>query len=420
MQKKTLAIDGGKPVRTTPWPARGLIGEEEKQAVVALFDQAMASGNAPGYNGPEEEAYAREFAESLGGGFADGVSSGTAAVYTALKALRLPAFSEVVVGCVTDPGGMMPIALLNCIPVPADSVPGAYNTGPEQIEAAITPLTRALVVAHIFGEPADMEGILTVARKHNLPVVEDCAQAHGARLHGRPLGTFGTIAAFSTMFGKHHCTGGQGGVVFTRDEALLPEIRRAADRGKPFGLPPGSTNPSASLNLNLNEIAAAIGRRQLRKLPSIVARIRTVVAGIRAGLQTVPGLSVPEPLPGAEPSYWKLRIRFDSERFSCDKATFCEVLKAEGLTPIMENYRAALPHRQDWFVKRNVFGTPGLPWSSPEYRGDREREDPCPNVMEAMERHFALLCHEGWGPREVEDAVEILRKAATAFLRQVQ
>jgi dTDP-4-amino-4,6-dideoxygalactose transaminase len=154
---------------------------------------------------------------------------------------------------------------------------GSYNSGPEQIEALISPLTSAILVAHIAGEPVDMTGILAVARKHNLPVVEDCAQAHGAKINGQMVGTFGDIGAFSTMSGKHHCTGSQGGVVFTKQESLYHEIRRNSDRGKPFFLPTGSSNPVASLNLNLNDIAATIGRIQLKKLPDINARRQIVV-----------------------------------------------------------------------------------------------------------------------------------------------
>ena len=97
MEQETLALHGGPKVRAQPWPERGLIGPEEKAAVDALFDQAIATGRAFGYNGPEEEAYCREFSDYLGGGFADAVSSGSAAVYVALKALNLPPFSEVIV-----------------------------------------------------------------------------------------------------------------------------------------------------------------------------------------------------------------------------------------------------------------------------------------------------------------------------------
>ena len=167
----------------------------------------------------------------MGGGYADAVNSGTSAIYVALKSLNLPPFSEVIVAAVTDPGGMMPIPLLNLIPMVADTAPGSYNTGPEQVEALISPLTSAILVAHIAGEPVDIAGIMAVARKHNLPVIEDCAQSHGAKIKGQMVGTFGDIGAFSTMSGKHHCTGSQGGVVFTKNEALYHEIRRQFGSG---------------------------------------------------------------------------------------------------------------------------------------------------------------------------------------------
>ncbi len=415
MTCKSLAINGGTPLRIAPWPPRGLIGYEEKEAVDALFNEAIASGQAPGYGGEQEQAYCREFTAMMGGGVADAVNSGTTAVYVALRALELEPFTEVVVGCVTDPGGMMPIPLMNCIPIPADTAPGSFNPGPEQIEAAITPLTSAIVVAHIFGEPADMDGILAVAERHSLPVVEDCAQAHAAFLHGKPLGSFGTTAAFSTMFGKHHCTGGQGGLVYSRHKDLLPIIRRVADRGKPIDLPPGSTNQIASLNLNLNEISAAIGRRQLQKLPAIAARLRAIAVRVREGLSDVPGVSVPKPMADAEPSYWKLRLEFHQDRMTCDKDTFCAALRAEGLGTIMENYRAALPHLQEWFVKRRVFGTSSYPWASPDYRGDLNRQFPCPNAMTAMERFFVMLSNEAWTDKDVDDAIAILRKVEAAY-----
>ena len=316
MPKSQLAIHGGTPIRTKPWPPRALFGEEEKQAVIDLFDQAIASGTAFGYEGPTERAYCEEFAEFLGGGYVDAVNSGTNAVYVALRALNPEPYTEIIVSPITDQGGVMPVPLLNCIPVVADTAPGSFNVGPEQIEAAITPLTSAIVVAHIMGEPADMEGIMAVARRHNIPVVEDCAQAHGAKLNGQYLGTFSEVSAFSTMFGKHHATGSQGGLVFTKDEDLYVKIRQASDRGKPFGLPAGSTNTMATLNFNLGDLGAAIGRVQLKKLPQIVGKRQEVAKAIIAGIEDIAAVSAPEQLPGAEPSYWYLRLRVNEEHLS--------------------------------------------------------------------------------------------------------
>ena len=410
-----LAIYGGPRLRSDPWPERGLVGAEEKAAVDALFAQALASGRAPGYNGPPEEAYCQAFAAYLGGGFADAVSSGTAGVYAALRALDLPAYSEVIVGAINDPGGIMPIPLLNCIPIIADTAPGSFNTGPEQVAPLISPLTSAILVPHIAGEPADIAGIVSLANARGIPVIEDCSQAHGARLNGHPVGSFGALAVFSTMFGKHHCTGGQGGVVFTRDEATYWAIRRASDRGKPFGLPEGSTNALASLNLNLNDLAAAIGLEQLGKLPRIVEHRKRLVAELARGLASLATVKLPAPLAGAEPSYWFLRVRFCADQATCDKPTFCQALQAEGL-PVTPDYKA-MPHTMDWFVQRRVFGTPGYPWISSDYRGDPERTFACPNARAAIADHFVLSIHEGWGEREVADCVAILTKVDAAYKR---
>lgn len=411
-----LALYGGPRVRTNPWPERGLIGLEERAAVNALFDQAIETGQAIGYNGPQEAAYCQEFSSYMGGGYADAISSGTAGVFIALKALGIEPFTEVIVGAVTDPGGLMPIPLCNCIPVIADTMPGSYNTGPEQVAALISPLTSAIVIPHIAGEPADIAGIMQVAREHSLPVIEDCSQAHGATLYGQMVGTFGNVAVFSTMFGKHHSTGGQGGLIYTQDEGLYHALRRAADRGKPFGLPAGSTNAIASLNLNANELGCAIGRAQLAKLPGLIATRRAVAARLADGIRGLRTVSFPALIPGAAASYWFLRLRFHADQATCDKATFCAALAAEGLT-INPSYRAALPHTMDWYVHRHVFGNSGYPWSSPAYRGNPDQQFPCPNADAVMDTDFNLHAHENWKNAEIADAVTIFRKVDAAFAR---
>jgi len=415
MQQRSQAAqaDSAK-VRVKPFSSRGHIGLEEKAAVDEFLERVIESGVLPPYDGEEELAYCAEFADWLGGGYADAVSSGSAAVYVALKALDLEPFGEVIIGAFTDPGGMMPIPLQNLIPVIADSLPNSYCTGPEQIAALISPLTRAIVVPHIAGEPADMEGIMALARQQSIPVIEDCAQAHGARIHGQLVGTFGELAAFSTMGGKHHSTGPQGGVVFTRDEARYQAVRRASDRGKPFFLPPGSSNVTASLNFNLNDLAATIGRVQLRKLPASVERRRAIVGQLREGLADLAVVSLAPPRPGYESSYWFLPVRYHPEATSCDKATFCAALNAEGLS-VMTDYRPGMPHGQEWFVKRRVFGNSGYPWVSPDYKGDPNRHFACPNAHAMIESHFNLMLHENWNSQEIDDAIAIFRTVAGAF-----
>ena len=410
----SLAIDGGQPVRTQPMPSRCLIGQEEKQAAMRLFDEAIASGQPFGYNGPNEKQYEEDFARFMGGGYADGVNSGTNALFVALGALGLDAFSEVIVPPISDPGGVMPVIFIGCVPVVADADVRSYNTCADEIERMITERTRAIVVAHIGGDPVDMDPVMALARKHNLYVVEDCAQAHGARYKGKMLGTFGHTAAFSMMFGKHHCTGGQGGVVYTQDEAMYWRIKRFADRGKPFNLDaPG--NVTAGLNNNLNELSAAIGVAQLAKLPTIVQKRHRIGEAVKAGLAGRKAVSVGWQPEGSESSYWFLRIAVNPEAIRVDKASFCKALNAEGI-PATEHYRH-IPGEAPWFKNKATFGTSGFPWNCSDYRGGPEPRVKIENAIAAAERHFNISMHENYGPRETQGIIDALVKVEAAYLR---
>lgn len=409
-----LAIDGGEKVRPDPVPPRRLFGEEEKAAAAALFDRAIESGQAFGYNGPEEQAYEQEFADYMGGGYSDLVSSGTSAIFVALGVLQLEPLGEVIVPPITDPGGIMPVPMLNCVPIIADAHPGSYNMGPDEIEAVLSERTRAIIVGHIAGEPADMDPILEIARARDLPVIEDCAQAHGARYKGQLVGTLGDLAAFSTMSGKHHATGAQGGVVFTKNEDLFWEAKRFADRGKPFNTEFPS-NVRMGLNLNGSDLAAAIGRVQLRKLPDIVARRQAFVRLLEERMKGLRSVRLGWTPPGAESSYWFLRMHIDRDALKVDKATFVNALAAEGI-PCSVAYRA-MPSEAKWFVEQNTYGTSGYPWTAPEYAGDRNPAFPCPNCVEAVETHFSIPANENYGEREAEDFAAALRKIEEAYLK---
>lgn len=442
---EALAINGGSKVRTTPPPVRRLFGTEERDAVVDLFNRAIAEGShLLGYNGEQEEAYCREFCEFMGGGFADGVNSGTNAVFVALRALELEPYSEVITSPVSDPGGVMPVAMCNLIPVAADAEPGFYNTSADEIAKRITPRTRAILVTHITGRPVDMEPVMDLANKHNLYVIEDCAQAHGTVIFcrnapcdacrekglsvcpGRKAGTFGHIATFSTMFGKQHACGGQGGFVYTRDESLYWRVRRHADRGKPFGISlgggagagvggasGGGANAVAALNCNMDELHACIGRVQLRKLPDMIAHRRKLARRIIDGCAGLAGIHPVGDPPHGESSYWFLFLNFDHDAYRVDKETFVKALCAEGLH-FGPSY-AYYPSRMLWAKNRQVFGTSALPWSGAGHDAERPDAYPLDNVMKVDRDHVFMLFNEGWTEDDAEDAVRILRKVDGVF-----
>ena len=413
MSDDKLAVNGGAAVRTGPFPARALFGEEEKAAAVALFDEAIAGGQAFGYNGPHEEAYQAAFAESLGGGFAKAVNSGTSAVLAAVAALELEPGAEVIVPPISDPGGVMPVAMMNCVPVPADGDGFSFNAGAEQIAAVMTERTKAIIIAHIMGEPGDMPAIMDLARQRGVPVIEDAAQAHAASVAGRPVGAWGELAAFSTMSGKHHATGAQGGVVFTKDEGLFWKARRFMDRGKPFGTDETS-NVRLGLNLNSNELSAAIGLVQLGKLPGIVARRRAAAEAIFAGLAELQAVSPPRLVDDAVATYWYVRVVVDESKLTVDKTTFAEAVAAEGI-PLGVSY-GHLPSEHVWFRERRTYGTSGYPWPDGAGGAAAAKID-LPNAAAVIASSFILSVHENWTDAEVRDTLAAMKKVERAYLK---
>lgn len=410
-----LAINGGE-MAAPNLPERHHFGAEERAAALRIIDDAIAKGDAPAYGGPEEEAFGKEFAELLGGGYADAVNGGTTSVFVALRSLPIEPFTEIIVGPITDPGGIMPIVMMNCIPVIADSAEDSFNMSVDTVKAVYTERTSAIVVPHIAGEPVDMEPIMEFAREKGLYVVEDCAQAHAAKINGKYVGTFGDAAGFSMMFGKHTCTGGQGGVVFTKDEDTYWRVRQNSDRGKPFGLPAGSTNCVASLNFNLDELGCAIGREQIKKMNPIAEARRNVVAKIFAGIEYKDIIRAPKLPEGAEPSYWFMRMIFDVDKVTCDKHTFCEALKAEGLD--IGEYYNALPYTQTWAQEKRVFGNSGYPWAAPEYKGDKNMTYTVPaNVAKVREQNINLFMYESYTDEDVAKVVNAINKVCAAYAK---
>lgn len=257
-----------------PAPPRRLFGREEFRAIREVFQHAWKTGVDFGYQGEFEKRYTDAFVAYQGGGYADAVATGTAAVFVAVATLELPSGSHVICSPITDPGTVSAIILNGHKIVIMDSVPGSYNAGPDQFLSAITPETRAVVLVHAAGKAAPVDQIVQLARARGIKVVEDCSQAHGASLNGKKVGTFGDIAAFSTMYRKAHATGPCGGVVYTKSEALYWKARSYADRGKPFGTESfDEKDPSQflfpALNLNLDELSCAIGFATLKKLDAI-------------------------------------------------------------------------------------------------------------------------------------------------------
>jgi dTDP-4-amino-4,6-dideoxygalactose transaminase len=415
IELERLAVDGGTPVRAEPMPRRIVFGQEERAAVLALMDRELECGGGfDRYGGSEVDSYEHEFALHVGTAFGTATSSGTAALHAALGALRLEPYSEVITPPITDPGGVMPIVWLQCIPVFADVDPETFNLDPRAVARAVTPRTRAIIVTHLAGQPADIAPILEIAHRHDLVVIEDCAQAHDAVYEGRLVGGLGHLGAFSLMSGKHSVAGGQGGMVVTDDEELYWNVKRFADRGKPFNSAE-SRSLFLGLNYRMTELEAAIGRVQLGKLPGIASRRRALVARLGERIADLQTVRVGKVIENAESSYWFLLLRVERERLTVGKEQLARALSAEGL-PVSPSYDHIV-YDAPWLRDRQTFGHSHLPWAAAPESGATADGEPCPNARLAIANHLMVGLHEGWSDREVEDLATALRKVERAYRR---
>lgn len=239
--------------------------------------------------GPFVQAFEKEFAEVAGAAGAAGCSNGTAALFLALKALGIGPGDEVITTPHTFFATAEAICETGARPVFADIDPVTYNIDPEQIQAALSPSTRAIVPVHLYGRPADMTSIMAIAEKHDLLVVEDCAQAHLAKIDGQPVGTFGAAGTFSFFPGKNLGACGDAGAVISNNAELIDQIRRLANHGRTDKY----THASLGYNHRMDGVQAAILRVKLRYLPEWTAHRQRLAGYYSQGLSDLPEIQTP-------------------------------------------------------------------------------------------------------------------------------
>jgi dTDP-4-amino-4,6-dideoxygalactose transaminase len=395
-----LAINGGPKVRIKPLPYRAHFGEAELEIVTHVFRDSWQGGADFGYQGRYEKLYTDQFCRFQGGGFADAVSSGTAAVYLALGALNIEPGSDVVVSPVTDPGGVSPVIIAGMNIVIADSERDSFNVGPAEFEKAITAKTRAAVLTHVGGLPIDIEPIIQMAKSRGIKIIEDCSQAHGAMYKGQRVGCFGDIAAFSTMFSKNHATGGCGGIVYTRDEDYYWLVRSLADRGKPFRDPDfDPKNPSEflfpALNFNLDELSCAIGASTLSRLPDTIDKRYEIAGKIDTALEECLVVSGCRKPPNGKESLFFHTVEVDVDRLSVPKAEFAEAVAAEGIW-INPHYKYVV---SEWKWVRKYLSS----------------EANTPNAVDFRDRTFNILFNEQFTDEDIRDVIASIRKVESVL-----
>ena len=315
-----LAAHGGTPVRTAAMPGWPHFDHDD----LAAAHGVLTSGKVNYWTGEHGRHFEREFAQWVGAPHAVALANGTVALEIALRALGVGSGDEVIVPSATFIATASAVVACGARPVVVDVDRDSQCLTPESVQPAISPKTTALVVVHLAGYPADVVPLLRLAREHGLRVVEDCAQAHGARRDGQGVGTFGDIAAWSFCQDKIMTTAGEGGAISTADEQLWQRCWEMKDHGKSFQAvyqsahPPGFRwlHESFGTNARMTEVQAAVGRSQLRKLADWVTARRTHARQLREELAELEALRLPAVPEQVEHAYYKFYAHLRPDRLA--------------------------------------------------------------------------------------------------------
>ncbi|WP_236794487.1 DegT/DnrJ/EryC1/StrS aminotransferase family protein [Amycolatopsis sp. GM8] len=397
-----LALDGGRPVRTAALPGWPVFGPAE----IAAASDVLRSGQISYWTGPHGRAFEREFAARAGTLYAVAVSSGTVALELALRGLGIGAGDEVVVPAVTVMATASAVVRCGAKPVLADVDVRSRCLSRETVEPVLSRRTRAVVVVHLAGHPAELAPLIQFAGEHDIRLVEDCAQAHGARYFGQPVGGFGDVAAWSFGHNKILTTGGEGGAVTTSDLALWRSCWEFKDQGKNVAAVQRSQlgrtqwlHDGFGTNARMTELQAAIGRIQLGRLDEWVKQRRVNAALLLDVLRTLPAVRAEDPPAHVEHSYHRFYAHLRPERLGSgwDRDRVIDAINAEGI-PCGPGGNTEI-YRERAFA--DVEGTPPF----------------LPAAAELGRTSFTLPIHPGLGADEMRDvttAVVKVLKAATA------
>ena len=396
--KTSLAVHGGAPVRTRPWPAWPEHGTAERDAVLRVLE----SGNWGGHPSPNTEAraLAAEFAAFVGTEHAVPCANGTFSLMLALQAARVPPGSEVITSVYTFVGTAGGIIAAGCVPVFADIDPDSYCLDPRAVEAALSPRTAAILPVHLACSLADMDALGALAARHSLVVVEDCAHAHGAKWRGRSAGSLGQLGSFSLQSSKL-LSAGEGGLVTTNDATSAQRLWSLVNCGRKE--PGFDAFPEQMLghNLRMTEFQAAVARAQLERLPGQNARRARQVERFEREIARVPGL---RPLARdarvTERTSYQLVLRYDPDEFAgVPRDQLILALRAEGVPCSGRFYT---PLVEDPLFAPDPYTNP-LSRAGVSYTGQR-----FPVAQRAADAESIWLPHELFlgGDAEVDDLLE--------------
>ncbi len=404
-----LAIEGGRPVRTAPFPAGAKHDLAEWRAVKPIF----ARGTIHMTRGPEVMALREKFKKLFGMKYAVTASSGTAAIHTAIGALGIGRGDEVITSPVTDMGTLIAILAQNAVPVFADVDPLTVEITPETVARKITPRTRAILLVHLAGLPADGRGMVRLARPRGIAVVDDMAQSYLCKQGRRYAGTEGDIGCWSLNESKH-IGAGDGGILLTNRQSLARRADLFAD--KCYDREGGGIQPFfAPFNYRLNTLVAGVCLEQLKKVRRVCAARNRLGSWLDRELARIDGIT-PRPVrKGDYATYWYYLFHIAPEKFRCTNAEFAAAMRAEGISvgPFTQNV-------MHWpMFKDHLLSPHACAEACPLYKGGRPDYDIAhyPGAMEVQRRTIQMWMNESFTLSEMRDTARAVAKVAAHYRR---
>lgn len=299
--------------------AKPIIGEEEKKAVIGVLNSGMLA------SGPKVKEFEKRFAKYVGVKYAVATSSGTTALHLALLSLGIGRGDEVIVPSFSFIATANAILFCGAKPVFCDIDPKTYNIDTNKIEKLITKRTKAILPVHLYGQPADFKPIMEIAEKHNLYVIGDAAQAHGAEYYGGKIGSFGDVECFS-FYPTKNMTTGEGGMITTNSEEIAEIARSLGNHGR-RKTQWGYEHVRLGYNYRMTDIEAAIGIEQLKKLDKLNDARRRNAMFYDEELEGFEGIIIPYVMENVKHVYHQYTIRVDRKK----RERLIEVFKKKGI-----------------------------------------------------------------------------------------
>jgi len=384
-----LAVNGGQPVRTEPITALPVFDDDELQAVHDVIE----SGRLTQFTSPKVTEFERAFAEFYGVKHAIAVSSGTAALHVALEAVGVGCEEEVIVSPFSFVASVSAVLHANAVPVFADIDPKTYCIDPAEVERKVSTWTRAILPVHIFGQPTDMNPILTIAAEHRLAVVEDAAQAHDSRYRNQLAGTMGDAGCFS-FYDSKNMTTGEGGMIVTGDDDVAEQCRLIRHHGESASY----VYDRVGYNYRMTAVQAALGIVQLGKLKEFNAVRRRHASFYDETLAGLP-ITRPHSDPRSHYSTHVYTVLLPDE-LSPYRDEIVDALRAENVY-VSVCYPSAI-HLSTLFRNTPHTYSPGL----------------CPVAENVAARCFTLPVHHALTPDAVKDIAAAVQKVIPAFLKK--